>query len=166
MTEKNEQAPIFFWRVNEKYGFLSNWYPSDFVVDGVTYHDSEQYFMAGKARLFGDAEIEKAILEAKDPKAYKALGRIVSPFEPKIWDENKLEIMKKANLEKFSQNPELKKKLLATGDALLEEASPKDKIWGIGLDAKKASVTPKNAWPGEGLLGKVLMEVREELKGQ
>ena len=75
---------------------------------------------------------------------------------------SKYDVVKNGNRAKFEQNPDLKKLLLATGNAILAEASPKDKIWGIGLDAQTAESTDMSEWPGQGLLGRALMELRTE----
>lgn len=82
-----------------------------------------------------------------------------------MWNEKKYEIVKTGVREKFAQNPDLLAALLETGDAILAEASPKDTIWGIGLGAKAAAVTHMADWPGENLMGKILMDLREEFAG-
>ena len=131
---------IFFWGHNEKNPgeitkkCLSQWYNCLFEVDGITYYTAEQYMMSQKALLFNDNETNLKIMQEKDPKTYKALGRQVKNFDPSIWDKNKFEIVVKGNIAKFSQNEELKKFLLNTNDKILVEASPHDKIWGIGMD--------------------------------
>ena len=153
---------IFFWKDNEENGYLSNWYRCRFVIDDFEYLHVEQYMMAQKARLFHDSKRYTAILRATKPWECKDLGKQVTPFDPQIWDAAKKHIVKTGNRAKFEQNPDLKQKLLATGDAILAEASPDDDVWGIKLDAQTAATTPMEKWPGEGLLGKVLMELREE----
>ena len=72
----------------------------------------------------------------------------------------------KGNKAKFSQNPDLKEFLLSTGDAILVEASPYDKIWGIGLDKEQAMKGTVEQWQGENLLGCALMEVRDWLSNK
>ena len=67
-------------------------------------------------------------------------------------------------IEKFSQNPELLKLLLNTNDSILVEASQKDKKWGIGIGVDYVDFLNPDKWPGENLLGKALMEVRDKLK--
>ena len=140
---------IFFWGHNEKNQgeiakkCLSQWYNCLFEVDGITYYTAEQYMMSQKALLFNDNETNLKIMQEKDPKTYKALGRQVKNFDPSLWDKNKFEIVVKGNIAKFSQNEELKKFLLNTNDKILVEASPHDKIWGIGMDENhKETVIP------------------------
>ena len=158
-------AKIFFWKDNEENGYLSNWYPRKFVIDDFEYLHVEQYMMSQKAKLFHDAARYTAILRATKPWECKDLGKQVTPFDAKAWNAVKYDIVKAGNRAKFEQNPDLKSKLLSTGDAILAEASPKDKIWGIGLDAKTAMKTDMTEWPGQGLLGRALMELRAEFAG-
>ena len=143
---------------------FSQWYDIYFEVDGVQYHTTEQYMMASKARLFGDEDTWNEIMNAYSPAEYKKLGRKVKGFDATIWDEKKLDIVVEGNKAKFSQNPDLKEFLHATGDAILVEASPYDKIWGIGLDREAALNSRIEDWNGENLLGCALMEVRDWLK--
>lgn len=154
----------FFWQRDEKNGCFSNWFESKFTLDGFEYFCMEQYMMSQKALLFGDTSTNDQILRATTPAECKALGRKVSPFELSVWNENKQEIIKTGLRAKFSQNKDLLQALLETEDSLLVEASPLDKIWGIGITAEKAAVTPFEEWPGENLLGKALTDVRDELK--
>ena len=153
---------LFFFHETGLNGFLSNWYPAAFTVNGVTYRDTEQYFMAAKAVCFGDEKRYEQIMAATDPGEYKRLGRLVKNFDPAVWDARRYEIMKTANREKYRQNPALLDALLSTGDAVLAEASPFDTIWGVGIGAGKAYDIDPAAFPGRNLLGKLLMELREE----
>ena len=118
--------------------------------------------MVQKAKLFHDDVRYNAIMSTADPGECKALGKLVAGFDPKVWDKFKYDIVKTANRAKYDQDPALKAKLLETGDAVMAEASPADMIWGIGLDAEAASKMDPAAWPGQNLLGKILMELREE----
>lgn len=149
--------------VNMKYtffytGVFSNWHKSLFKYDGIWFSTMEQYMMWTKAMLFGDKETAKKILDAKHPKEQKALGRLVKNFNPAEWDKNKEELVYKGLKEKFDQNQNMKGLLLhSKGD--LVEASPTDRIWGIGFSVENAE---KNIdkW-GENLLGKLLTNLRE-----
>ena len=158
----HEEPPVFFWKDNEENGCFSNWYRCKFVIDDFEYLHVEQYMMAQKAKLFHDSERYTAILRATKPWECKDLGKQVKPFDSAAWNAARFEIVKEGNCAKFEQNPDLKQALLNTGKAVLAEASPVDRIWGIGLDAATASKTPVTDWPGENLLGKALMELREE----
>ena len=143
---------------------FSQWYDCTFAADGVTYHTTEQYMMAGKALLFGDREVYDEIMVAEGPDKYKKLGRKVRNFDSKVWDEKKYDIVVEGNKAKFSQNPELMEFLFSTGDAILVEASPYDKIWGIGLYPSQAAKGTVEDWKGQNLLGAALMEVRDWLR--
>ena len=165
----NNVSFIYFWghTPNVKKitaACLSQWYDCQFEVDGVHYHTTEQFMMASKARLFGDNEVFNEIMSATTPHDYKKLGRMVSGFVPETWNVRKYDIVVQGNKAKFSQNPVLKEYLLSTGDAILAEASPYDKIWGICLDREHAEKGSVEQWRGENLLGCALMEVRDWLK--
>ena len=161
-----EILPFYGHSVTEKVSetCFSQWYPCNFEVDGVTYYTAEQYMMAQKAKLFGDMEIYEQILQAEDPKTYKALGRKASGFDKDIWNENKDGIVVSGNYAKFSQNKELGEFLLNTGDKIIVEASPRDVIWGVGLGKDNPKVMDPHTWRGRNHLGFALMEVRDRLR--
>jgi len=154
---------IFFCSHKEKYGFLSQWYESAFILHGGEYHFAEQAMMAGKAKLFGDEETLKKIIAAADPRIIKDLGRQVKGFVQQTWDLHKYNIVLENNRCKFGQNSELARKLLETGDKKLVEAADYDRVWGIGLSVVEAAASLESEWLGENLLGKILMQVRAEL---
>lgn len=113
------------------------------MVDGVIYPTAEHYMMAQKAKLFSDMDIFQQIIQSKHPKQAKDLGRQVKNFDEKIWNEQRFDIVVQGNIAKFSQHPELKDYLLGTGNRILVEASPVDKIWGVGLARNDdKSITP------------------------
>jgi ribA/ribD-fused uncharacterized protein len=142
---------------------LSQWYAASFKVDDVVYPTAEHWMMASKARLFADNESIQQILEAHDPKTAKALGRQVKNFDDKIWNETCRRLVTEGNVAKFSQNEVLRAFLLSTGDHVLVEASPFDRIWGIGLAAKDDKAKHPATWQGQNLLGFALMDVRATL---
>lgn len=143
---------------------FSQWYDCCFTVDGVEYSTAEQYMMSQKALLFGDNKIYSEIMNAYHPKQFKDLGRKISGFNEKVWNENKTDIVIKGNTAKFSQNQELKYFLLNTNNRILVEASPYDKIWGIGMKSDDTRCENPTLWNGENLLGFCLMEVRDIIK--
>jgi len=155
---------IYFFKPENPYGFLSQWYPSEFSeVSGppVKYINTEQYMMAKKAQLFSDEEAYKKIMSATSPSTMRKIGRSIRGFHEGKWDDQKYEIVLQGNMLKFSQNEDLRQKLLDTSPAILAEASPWDNIWGIGISCDEAQKgTP---WQGENLLGKVLIDVRRYL---
>jgi ribA/ribD-fused uncharacterized protein len=159
---------VFFWgHQSSKNGItascFSQWYNASFVVDGQHYPTAEHFMMAEKAALFGDLEARQQVLHAKNPSTAKALGRQVRGFDEAIWLENRFSIVVRASQAKFMQNPELKQFLKQTGSCVLVEASPVDKVWGIGLAKEDVKASDPNLWLGLNLLGFALMRVREDV---
>ncbi len=146
-----------------KSNYPSQWYPSTFVINDITFNCCEQWMMYNKAILFEDNEIATQILNETDPKKQKELGRLVANFDTEKWNSVADDIVFKGNLAKFSQNLELKEKLLSTGNKLIVECSPYDSIWGNGLNITESLVIPQNLWKGTNRLGKAIMKVRESL---
>ena len=119
--------------------------------------------MAEKARLFGDADKREQVFKAPSPGAAKALGRQVRGFDEAIWIEHRYDTVVRANELKFSQNPQLRDFLVQTGARVLVEASPVDRIWGIGLAQDDERCANPNHWDGLNLLGFALMQVRTNM---
>lgn len=136
---------------------------ADFNVGHVTYCCMEQYLMSKKALLFGDEESKNRIMESKDQSVIKQLGREVKGFDEEVWNQFKMPIVLTGNYYKFSQVEGLRKYLLGTCNKMLVEASPYDKIWGIGMCENKAKSCEIEEWKGKNLLGFALMVVRDEL---
>ena len=148
----------FFWG-----GPFSNWYPSIFIVDGREYNCGEQFMMYWKAMTFDDKETAKKIMALSNPRDQKALGRKVKNYNDNVWAKVRFAIVKRGLKEKFLQNPELKKYLLDRKDKIIVEASPYNRIWGIGYGVTDPNILKeKDKW-GENLLGKMLMKIAKEL---
>lgn len=148
---------------------FSQWYPIPFteyfgndLETKLDYCSTEQYMMAHKALLFGDALNYEKIMNTTNPAAIKKYGRLIKGFDPDTWDDCKLDIVTKGNRLKFNQNAPLLSRLMETGNKILVEASPYDAIWGIGLSANQAISMHPSQWPGSNLLGQALMTVRDE----
>ncbi len=94
----------------------------------------------------------------------KDLGREVRHFKDSTWNKNKVNIYYEHCKAKFTQNQHLKEKLMETDNKTLVEASPNDKIWGIGLAEDVAKITDPSLWPGQNLLGQILTKIRDEFK--
>jgi ribA/ribD-fused uncharacterized protein len=156
ITTKNH---VFFWN-----GIYSQWHKAPMTIDGVQYNCCEQYMMHQKALTFGDLEIAEEVLQTSNPKDQKGLGRQIKSFNKDKWDSVCLGIVYKGNLEKFRQNPDLLAELLSTGDRLLVEASPFDKIWGIGMAEEDPGVDDPANWKGLNLLGWSITLVKQQLK--
>ncbi|REE63725.1 hypothetical protein BX257_6380 [Streptomyces sp. 3212.3] len=142
---------------------LSQWWPSPFTVDGVAYATAEHWMMASKARLFGDAGAEREVLQASSPALAKKVGRLVRGFDDVIWARERFGIVVEGSVHKFSAHEELRAFLLATGDRVLVEASPVDRVWGIGIAADDERAADPERWRGPNLLGFALMAARERL---
>lgn len=151
---------VFFWR---KGSCFSQWHPSKYELNGYEYTTAEQGMMHGKALLFEDNETAAQILATNDPRKIKQLGRLVRGFKDIVWKKNREMIVYHNNMAKFTQNEIMKDVLMATRGALLVEASPSDRIWGIGLREADAKRTSPNKWKGLNLLGKILTKVREDI---
>jgi len=151
---------VFFFG---KADVFSNWHQASFDFRGVRFNCVEQFMMYSKAMLFGDQAVAANILATNDPKTQKALGRTVKGFDSTVWDAKCMSIVTVGCREKFRQNPSLLSALLATGDKVLVEASPYDKIWGIGLGENDPAAVHPEQWKGKNLLGKALVAAREVL---
>lgn len=145
---------------------LSQWWPSAFEVEGHRYATAEHFMMAEKARLFGDLDALARILAAAHPAEAKKLGRHVEGFHERVWAEHRFDIVIRGNLAKFSQSEPLKEFLLRTFDHVLVEASPTDRVWGIGLSQRDPRSRRPDKWRGLNLLGFALMKVRDSLRSQ
>jgi len=161
---------LFFWGHQPQpdgsagKGCLSQWWPAEFTVNEVAYPSAEHFMMAAKALLFGDLEVAGRIPLATHPSQAKALGRQVRGFDEERWAQRRFGLVVAGNVAKFGQNPELRDYLLATGDRVLVEASPLDRVWGIGMSASDDLATSPGHWRGENLLGFALMEARQQLR--
>jgi len=142
---------------------LSNFYPAKFTYRGYEFVTSEHALMASKAALFWDFDKFQMILKADSPRSAKYYGRQVKNFSESIWYYARYKIMEDIILAKFGQNPELKDFLLSTGDDILVECSPSDKIWGVGLALSDPAWLDEKNWQGQNLLGYALMSVRTKL---
>ena len=168
----NPEDYVFFFHAENPF---SHWHPSDICVEfgryngnaailSVKFKNAEQCMMWHKARTMKDSATAAKILSETDPKKVKALGREIKGFNQELWDAVKYYTVLRVNYLKFSQNPSLLKQLLDTDEKFLAEASPYDKIWGIGLDEENAKLIAYRNWPGQNILGHVLMEVRQTLR--
>lgn len=174
---------LFFWghrpRPDGRIGpsCLSQWWPSPFTVDGVEYATAEHWMMAAKARLFEDAEAERRVLAAVHPAEAKKAGRLVRGFDEAVWERERFRIVVEGSVHKFAADPALREFLLGTGERsetgvpsaegwgrVLVEASPVDRVWGIGLAADDEAAADPERWRGLNLLGFALMEARRRLR--
>lgn len=144
-------------------GPFSNWYSCKYEYLGQQFNCSEQQFIATKAHFFKDEEALKIIMGTDDPSVQKQAGKLVKNYDDVAWSKVRYLAMELSVLGKFSQNVNLKKILLQTKNKILVEASPTDRIWGIGMGAGHPDILDESRWQGQNLLGKALMAVREKL---
>ena len=145
-------------------GVFSQWFKTQFEIDGITYNCCEQYMMYRKAIIFGDEDRSLQIIRSKDPKTQKKIGRQVEGFNPSVWNSVCKDIVFRANMAKFTQNLNLQDELLKYDyDHIFVEASPYDKIWGIGLDATNPKAWDEETWEGTNWLGEQITNVRNSL---
>ncbi|WP_283136908.1 NADAR family protein [Rhizohabitans arisaemae] len=160
---------LYFWGHRPPHGggvgkgCLSQWWEGEFSADGHVFRSAEHYMMAHKAWLFGDEETAVRILAAGNPAVAQKLGREVRGFDDAVWTEHRYDIVVRGNVAKFGQDPSLARYLLGTGDRVLVEASPRDRIWGIGLAGDDPRAASPTGWLGLNLLGFALMDAREAL---
>jgi ribA/ribD-fused uncharacterized protein len=143
---------------------LSQWWPSTFTVDGVEYATAEHWMMAAKARLFKDEEAEHLALWAPNPALAKKAGRLVRGFDHAVWERERFAVVVAGSVHKFGQDAALREFLLGTGERVLVEASPMDRIWGIGLASDDERAQDPARWRGLNLLGFALMQARDRLR--
>ncbi len=139
----------------------SNWQSSPMLIDSVRYSCVEQYMMSMKARLFGDRDELNKIMSTQIPKLHKDYGRAVKGFNPEVWSSVAYEVVLRATVEKYRQNPKLLILLQKIGDLEFVEASPVDVIWGIGLGTDNPDALDKSKWKGQNLLGKAITHAKK-----
>ena len=154
------EAFTFFWKSP-----LSQWQRSPFVVGGVAFTHAEQFMMYAKALLFGDRDAAAAVLDAPTPREQQAIGRAVRGYDEAVWVLFREGVVYQANYARFSQNPDQRELLFATRGTTLVEASPHDRVWGIGLAADDPRASDRSQWRGLNLLGQALTQVRDALAG-
>lgn len=157
---KTTETMVLFWGSDCPF---SNWYPAPFTWRGLSFANTEQFMMYHKSLLMNDEETAKELLSTTDPRKAKGLGRKVKNYDEAEWEKSRLSVMITGCAAKFSQNPKLKELLLGTGNKVLVEASPFDKVWGIGLDQGDPRALDPKQWRGRNLLGVSLIAVREDL---
>lgn len=151
---------IYFYGIYDEYYCFSNFYKCGFNDENLTYNCSEQYFMKKKQEQFDpeNDNLANDIMKTDSPAQIKKFGRMVKNYDENEWNKKRFNYMCDAIYLKFSQNIELKNILISTDNKILVEASPYDKIWGIGISPEDAKKGKK--WNGQNLLGLALMKVR------
>ncbi len=159
-----EMDAVFFHKPEEPHGYLSNWYPSPFELEGIHFSSVEQYIMYRKCMIFGDETSAKAVLATEDTAAQQAIGRKATGYIGSVWAGMRQMVVFRGLMAKFSQNEDLKQKLLDTGDAYLVECAGSDRIWACGVRLMDDKRFDAANWIGDNILGFALMEVRTTLR--
>jgi ribA/ribD-fused uncharacterized protein len=160
-----EVDAVFFHLPTEPHGFLSNWYPSPFDLDGIHFTSAEQYIMYSKCIIFGDTASAQKVLATEDTKEQQAIGRNAKGYVGSVWSGMRQIVAVRGLLAKFSQNEDLKRQLLDTGDAWLVECAHSDTTWACGIRLNEDERFDSSKWRGQNILGFALMEVRSHLRG-
>lgn len=163
IRDESMREIICFHNPDEENAYLSNWYLSDFEVDGVRFSSMEQYMMYQKAMTFKDANTAEKIMTESDFAKIKQYGREVSNYDDVVWNGIRQIVVYRGLLAKFTQNEELKRMLKETGDAVLAECAVNDRAWATGISMKDERRFEMDQWRGENLLGFALMQVRQLL---
>lgn len=180
---QTSQEYEFFWKSKSSF---SQWHPAKFSYKNITFSSAEQFMMYSKAKMFSDDVVAQKILDINNEplikdfidgklsnldivndknklyewdklqKILKDLGREVSGYDDNVWNAKRVPIVSVGSREKYAQNPHLKAELMQHSGKKMVEASPYDKIWGIGLSAADAIKIEPAKWPGLNLLGDVL----------
>ena len=158
-----ENNRVFFWG-----GCFSQWYKSSIQYDPlnsphIIFNTAEQGMMYFKAKTFNDDEIAEKILQTSNPKEQKALGRQVKGYNDEVWNEVRFSVVTHLNYLKFSQNRELKSILVMLKDWDFVEASPEDKIWGVGMSVDDPLIFDPSNWKGQNLLGKAIKKAQTRI---
>lgn len=144
---------IYFYKVWQPYGCFSNFSPHPIEIDKTFWSTVEHYYQAQKFEGSPDEAIIALIHAASTPEEAAALGRCSNHQLRSDWEIVKTKVMRKAVLKKFLTHRDIGEILLSTEDNLLVEDSPNDYFWGCGANRT-----------GLNHLGKILMNVREELR--
>ena len=155
---------VYFHLPEETNGYLSNWYPARFTLDGLTFCCTEQYIMYRKCIILGDTDAANKIMQTEDPAMHQKIGQGAHGFNATLWSGIRQVVAMRGIYAKFAQNLTLKQKLLATGDAYLVECAHKDKTWACGRGLEEIERQDISLWSGKNILGFCLMEVRNQLK--
>ncbi|MFL0062360.1 NADAR family protein [Tenacibaculum maritimum] len=177
--ERKEEKFTFFWATKSPF---SQWYKCNFMGERIfrtpdyldkfkreiLFTSAEQFMMYHKCLLSLDFNAGQQVLSTKDPKKQKQIGRSVKTTKEilETWEVFKTYVVYDGNKAKFTQNKDLKQTLLATKGTTLVEASPSDKMWGIGLTEDNPRAQKRETWEGKNLLGEILTKIRIEITGE
>lgn len=154
-----EETFSLFWG-----GPYSQWYKSPFIFAGIEFNCNEQMMMYGKAIVHGDFGAAAEVMQTRNPRDQKAIGRRVQNFDFEKWNEICNQIVYTANYCKFTQDSDNLEYLFQDNATTIVEASPYDKVWGIGLGEDDPRCRNRDEWQGENRLGQMITDVRAYLR--
>lgn len=155
---------VYFHLPTEPNGFLSNWYPAAFELDGLRFSSAEQYIMYRKCALMDDGESAARVLASGDPKEQQKIGKKAGPYNALLWEGTRQALSVRCLTAKFTQDERLRELLLLTGDAYLVECANTDRIWACGRGLGREERRDMALWDGANMLGFTLMEVRGSIR--
>ena len=162
--ERVTDTHAFFWD-----SLYSQWFTRAGLFkdeNGTVYPNAEKYMMMKKAEVFSAQDILEKMENTDNPRVVKQLGRQIENFSDEVWDKHKIDVVTQASYLKFVQNPDLLKIMMQQEKLILVEASPEDKIWGIGLHPDNDKILDEQNWNGQNLLGICLMKARQRIKDE
>lgn len=162
--KKCKEEVVLFWKPSDKNGALSNWSKHSISADGLVFKTAEHYMMYHKATIMGDSDSATRVLASPSPYEAKRIGRQVRNWDEARWASERERVMLEGLWLKASQHKEIKQLLMESGDCILAEASPFDRIWGIGLAAHDKAAACPGEWKGLNLLGNTWMKVRDAIR--
>lgn len=145
-------------------GPFSQWDVSRFEHQGDKYVTAEHFMMVQKARMFGDKKAENRMFSTDSPRTVKAIGREVRGYVDAVWTARRYDAVLLGSFFKFTHSRTHYDALMSTGEQILVEASPEDRIWGVGRTPPDPRAKDPRKWDGDNLLGFVLTEVRDSLR--
>ena len=163
LAERVSEDVYVFGGTTSKFCKHSNFYERKFVHEHILYNSVEQAYQHKKARTATDLNKCREILFHADPATQKYLGQRVRGLDEVAWEKNRLGYMKDILISKYTQHPDLKDALVGTGNRRLAEANSRDAFYGIGIAVTHQDVLNTEVWQGQNHLGRLLMEVRQEL---
>ena len=173
---KDLKIILFAQPEDNEYGFLSTFYPVEFVLNGIKYFTVEQVLAAEKARLFLEDELRDRILKTRAPRSMRTLANNIvrksadqtggmRAIELHEWEGKvRADVLMNATLAKFRQHADLKERLLGTGDAVLALSDTREKRDGTGIGLSDPAAAIPTQWKGGNRYGHILMQVRSQLR--
>lgn len=159
-SEKSSDLYLIFGGIHSDHNPFSNWFPCRITYKGHSFNNLEQAYQYAKATYAKDAISAMQLVYTTDPRAAKDIGSKVKGLTGTNWETDKYDIMKELVMIKFTENRDLKKELLDTGNKILAE-SGHDQHYAIGLPITSRDVFNAEKWSGKNKLGEILCNVRE-----